>query len=76
MYSNLFKNEVISKSLELTNNMKNLKDLHDLKTNEKDLVMINKLISYITKYELFLNNKNEVKNDKKDKKNNNNNNTF
>jgi hypothetical protein len=73
MYSNLFKNEVISKSLELTNNMKNLKDLHDLKTNEKDLVMINKLISYITKYELFLNNKNEVKNDKKDKKNNNNN---
>jgi hypothetical protein len=71
MYSNLFKNEVINKSVELTNNIKNLKDLNDLKSNEKDLLMINKLLSYITKYELFLNNKNEVKNDKKDKKNNN-----
>jgi len=76
MYSNLFKNEIVIKSVELTNNIKNLKDESELKKNEKNLLMLNKLLSYITKYELYLNDNNIPKKEKKVKNNNDNNNTF
>lgn len=76
MYSNLFKNEIVIKSVELTNNIKNLKDENELKKNEKNLLMLNKLLSYITKYELYLNDNNTPKKEKKVKNNNDNNNTF
>lgn len=76
MYSNLFKNEIVIKSVELTNNIKNLKDENELKKNEKNLLMLNKLLSYITKYELYLNDNNTPKKEKKIKNNNDNNNTF
>ena len=76
MYSNLFKNEIVIKSVELTNNIKNLKDESELKKNEKNLLMLNKLLSYITKYELYLNDNNTPKKEKKVKNNNDNNNTF
>ncbi len=54
MFLNQFKNEVINKTVELTNQYKNAND--DNKDLDKQLILLNKLLSNIKKYELYFSN--------------------
>lgn len=65
MFSNQFKNEVINKTVELTNQYKNSND--DNKDLDKQLILLNKLLSNIKKYELYFSNNKPSDTKKKDK---------
>ena len=65
MFSNQFKNEVINKTVELTNQYKNAND--DNKDLDKQLILLNKLLSNIKKYELYFSNNKQSETKKKDK---------
>ncbi len=65
MFLNQFKNEVINKTVELTNQYKNAND--DNKDLDKQLILLNKLLSNIKKYELYFSNNKPSETKKKDK---------